>query len=414
MTTAAVLTTIETPPGLAAALLPSARLPAFMGCRVDAAPLLRALRVALVGCGSVGGRIADSLARLGVDALWLIDPKQHKAESLLTHSIDPDQVGQSKAISLGRRCKRLSPATQIAVFEGPVQQLPIAAFAEAHLVALASDNLSCEAEAGQRCLSLSRPLVQGAVHGESLTAAVRFFANGPSGGPCPRCLFGEAEVEALKSETRFSCEPRPAGVAPAPAVALPTFSVGSLCSLAADLVVIQILRYVLGLGEPVGDTLLMYNGYTHRTDSTRIRRNPACPSNHQAWRIRTSPRPLAECAPVELFALAGCSAESGCAIGVDGLVWVEAAKCQCPEATPLRRFHSAGQPWAEGCPICHGRRVVSPFFSHAMATVGALGPDVHRPLGQLGAGAATAVLIQDAGGSTTLIRSTNPARHPTL
>ncbi len=189
-----------------ATLDPAARLPKFVGGPVDAAPKLNALRVFIVGVGSVGGRIAIHLARLGIARLWLVDPKRFKPESMLTHDIESRDVGKSKALTTARRCKAISPATRVFAFDGVVEELPLDAFAGADLVVLATDNLAAEIEVGQRCVHAGKPLVQASVHGDTLTAQVRVFGNADGQGPCPACGFGNVEWRMLNEQVRFSCD----------------------------------------------------------------------------------------------------------------------------------------------------------------------------------------------------------------
>jgi len=187
----------------------AARLPKFIGGPADAAMKLMLLRVMIIGLGSVGGRIATHVARIGVAMLWLVDPKCFKSESLLTHEIEPRDVGKSKARTIARRCKAISPATRVFHFDGGVECLPLDAFADADLVVMATDNLAAEIEVGQRCLCLGKPLVQASVHGDTLTAQVRWFGNTDAQGPCPACGFGQTEWRMLDEQTRFSCEGPP-------------------------------------------------------------------------------------------------------------------------------------------------------------------------------------------------------------
>jgi hypothetical protein len=251
--------------------------------------------------------------------------------------------------------------------------------------------------------------VQGAVHGDSLTAGVRFFGNAAGRGPCPYCLFGQAETEALRNEVQYSSEPQAGPVSPRPTSAVPTMSVSSLCSLAADLVMLQILRHVLPLGAPVADTLLEYNGYTHRSIIIPLRRNPGCPCDHQPWRLRAPPRPLAECTVAELAALAGTGSESRGAILVDGFVWVEASHCRCGDVSPVRLFLPADESSAGQCPKCLAPCVPSPFFTHRTVPLRRLGAAGDQTLGRSGAAAASTVLVRNADGRGTLFRPTSPA-----
>jgi molybdopterin/thiamine biosynthesis adenylyltransferase len=184
----------------------AARLPNFIGGPTDAVARLRALTIFIVGVGSVGGRIAVHLARLGVAMLCLVDPKRFKPESVLTHDIEPREVDKFKALTSARRCKAISPATRVFAFNGPAEDLPLDAFADANLVVLATDNLAAEIEVGQRCVRLGKPLVQASVHGDTLTAQVRVFGNADGQGPCPVCGFGAVEWQMLNEHVRFSCD----------------------------------------------------------------------------------------------------------------------------------------------------------------------------------------------------------------
>jgi len=185
---------------------PTARLPKFVGGPADAMAKLQTLKIFVVGVGSVGGRIAIHLARLGVAMLWLLDPKRYKSESILTHDLEPRDVGKSKAWTTGGRCKAISPTTRIYAFSGRAEDLPMEAFADADFVVLATDNLAVEIEVGQRCVRLGKPLLQASVHGDTLTAQVRVFGNAEGHGPCPACGFGAVEWQMLNEQVRFSCD----------------------------------------------------------------------------------------------------------------------------------------------------------------------------------------------------------------
>jgi molybdopterin/thiamine biosynthesis adenylyltransferase len=210
----------------------SARLPTFIGTRADASAL-STWKIAVVAAGSVGRRIALSAARLHPHTLWIVDPSRYKAESVLTQEIMPSDIGEWKATSTARACKAISPATSVFSFAGPIQQLPADAFADAHACALSTDNLKAEVETGQRMLRMGIPLAHAGVHGDTLVAQVRFFANSDGQGPCPACGFSQAEWDHLNRETEFRCA-GPNGAEELTEVA-PTMSTAFLCSLAAIL-----------------------------------------------------------------------------------------------------------------------------------------------------------------------------------
>src|SRR5438045_8037045 len=84
----------------------TARLPRFMGGPEDAVPRFASLKALVVGSGSVGTEIEQHLARWQIQELAVVDPKIFKTESLLTHSIPAEAVGEAKACYAATLAKR--------------------------------------------------------------------------------------------------------------------------------------------------------------------------------------------------------------------------------------------------------------------------------------------------------------------
>jgi len=72
-------------------------------------PTLRAAKVVVIGCGSLGGPVALSLAQAGVGALDLVDPETLKAANVGRHSLGASEIGVSKAIGLAARIQAEYP-----------------------------------------------------------------------------------------------------------------------------------------------------------------------------------------------------------------------------------------------------------------------------------------------------------------
>src|SRR5262245_14432168 len=146
---------------------------------------------------------------------------------------------------------------------------------------------------------------------------------------------------------------------------LPTMSHSALCALAADLVINQILRFALKLGEPVEDTLLEYCGYTNRMVTSKLVRNPQCPIDHSRVDLATAPRHLAQCSFAELATAANVQpSDASLSFTVDGFVWIEKAVCQCSEPRPMCRFISTSLKAIGRCKKCRAPMQVQPFYSH--------------------------------------------------
>jgi len=357
------------------------RLPCYVACNVDAAATLSALKVFFVGAGSVGGRLATHCARLGISTCWITDPKAFKGESVLTHEMS--QPGKPKASSTAQRCKQISPGTCVYAFDGSFQELPLDAIAEAHLVVMATDNLPVEIAVGQQCLHWGKPLLHASVHGETLIAHVRFFSNTDAQGPCPACAFGPEEWAHLHRQTEFSCD----GFRPAePARTIseqPTRAASFTCATGADLGMNQLLRFALGLGEPVLDTMIEFCGYRNLIVTSRLVRRAHCCCDHTLFTQMPLPRPLGECSPSCLLAVTGFSRSSATFTLAD-FEWVEFGACACAQPAPVQRFVSMSQPALGRCVTCGAELHAQPFFTHHSVPAQLLGQWMERPLREVG------------------------------
>jgi molybdopterin/thiamine biosynthesis adenylyltransferase len=370
------------------------RLPNFLGLRQDPGPILNSLKVGVIGLGSVGRHVAIDLARQQIAALWCCDPAQYKRESLLTQPIGPEDIGNSKALNTARLCKRISPTTRVFASDQSVQALDATAFEDVDFVVLGTDNLAAEVEVGQRCLWLRKRLLHASVHGETMVAQVRYFFNSDGQGPCPTCGFSTAEWVHLNQETIFSCQGPPTGKI----VSAPTMSVSALCSLAANLALIQLYRLVLGLGTPLVDCMVEYCGYTHRTVTTPLARNPQCPCEHQAWTPLAAPAPLPVCTPCELAAAAGVTSGmplTGVSFLLENNTFVERSICtECGRLQEVRQFVTTFEDQAGRCTSCSAHLKPHPFHSYRPTPASVLFPVLDQPLNQLGAGSPRWVVVR--------------------
>jgi len=340
------------------------------------------------------------LARLQIGGICIADPGRFKLESLLTHPIGYQEVRRraGKAKSAARLTADISPSTAAHYFTGLIQDLDLAALVDVDLVAAATDNLAAEVETAQRCLRLGKPLVHAAVHGASLVAQVRWYTNANGDGPCIRCGFSRQERDHLDANTEFSCA---AGVAGQRQIARtagpPTMSTASLCSMAADLTVMAILRHALKLGNPMSDSQIEYCGYTNNTVVSPLRpRSEDCPCDHYgAWQLERSSGPLRSSSLRELVDASGLSSNgsvNGLAVQVDDRLFVELAGCPTCGQTPVRKFVMPGK--EVGLCQCGKSVYAQPFFSHRLVPLAVLEDVLDKPLRLLGGGRARAVLVR--------------------
>ena len=376
---------VETVAGHARSLMPArnARMPALMSTsHADVDAKIGGLAIAHIGLGAVGRAAAIHAARMSVARQVMVDPGVFKPESLLTQPIEPGDVGQPKARNAGQLCKRLSPETQVHFYDGLLEDLDPVSFVGIDALVVATDNLRAEVQAGQLAAHLGKPLVQAAVHGESLTLQVRFFSNSSPQSPCPVCLFGAQDWGLLNSETRFSCDGATDGRPVASTSSQPTTSLSALCSLAGEFAIIQLVRDVAELGAPVADTVLEYNGYTHRTVVSPMARNPLCPVDHLPWTSESPSAPLRDCTLYALLRDAGFEPNGRTTFLVREMQFVTRGVCERGHVRQVDRFVPLSGAIGR-CRACEAPVRPHPLYAYRSAPEEILMPHFNRSLGSL-------------------------------
>jgi molybdopterin/thiamine biosynthesis adenylyltransferase len=124
-------------------------------------------RVAVIGCGGLGGYILEQLARLGVGHIVAIDPdvfEEHNLNRQLLSS--PAMLGRAKAELAAQRVSEINPAVTL----NPVRE----AFSRENgrellsgldCIVDAVDNVTARLELEAVCSELNVPLVHGAIAG---------------------------------------------------------------------------------------------------------------------------------------------------------------------------------------------------------------------------------------------------------
>jgi molybdopterin/thiamine biosynthesis adenylyltransferase len=124
-------------------------------------------KVAVIGCGGLGGYILEELARLGVGQLLAIDPdtfEEHNLNRQLLSS--PAGLGKSKAQAAAARIAEINPAVTVhAVVAAVTSSNAHELFAGVDVVADAVDNVPTRLELAESCTKLGIPLVHGAIAG---------------------------------------------------------------------------------------------------------------------------------------------------------------------------------------------------------------------------------------------------------
>lgn len=158
---------------------------------------LRRLNVAVVGCGTIGGHLADALLRMGAGTLGgrmtLIDPDTFGAQNIGRHRLGFPSLDSNKAFALKAELERALPSAN-------VRALPV----DVRKAELGTLDLLIDA-AGEESLGhwlserygASVPILSVWIEGPGV--AVRGLMHAPHDGACFRCLWHYARDGELLS-----------------------------------------------------------------------------------------------------------------------------------------------------------------------------------------------------------------------
>src|SRR6266852_7539372 len=97
--------------------------------------------IAIAGCGSIGGEVAEIAARTGLGAITLIDPDILSAENIGRHVLTTLDGGQPKVDALASQLNAINPELAITrvcgAFAGDLAETP-------DLLISAVDSFQCE------------------------------------------------------------------------------------------------------------------------------------------------------------------------------------------------------------------------------------------------------------------------------
>lgn len=132
----------------------------------DQQRLLFAKKVAVIGCGGLGGYVVEELVRLGVGTLHLFDPDVF-APSNLNRQLNAVQttLGHGKAEATAERAKAIRPEVMIRVLAADFRAVDDATALQVDVAVDCLDSVEARRDLARQCDRLSVPLVHGAVNG---------------------------------------------------------------------------------------------------------------------------------------------------------------------------------------------------------------------------------------------------------
>ncbi len=235
---------------------------ALPGVGLEGQRRLAAATVLLVGAGGLGSPAALYLAAAGVGTLRLVDDDVVERSNLQRQVIHrEDAIGAPKVDSAAAAIRALNPRVRVeAVRERLASANVDALMAGVDVVFDGADNFPARYLLSDACLKHARPMVHGAVQRFAGQVAVFDPAHARGVAPCYRCLF-----------------PQPPGAGEAPNCA-EAGVLGVLPGIIGLLQANEVLKLLLGVGEPLRGRLLQVDGLGARVRELRVPADPDCPA----------------------------------------------------------------------------------------------------------------------------------------
>ena len=228
---------------------------------------LRSARVLVVGAGGLGSPALLYLAAAGIGTIGVVDDDVVSASNLqrqVVHGVA--DVGRAKVDSAADAVARLDPRTEFVRHAERLTAANALDLVSAYdLVVDGADNFDTRYLLADACALAGRPHVWASVLRFDGQVSVWW----PPHGPCYRCVFPE---------------PPPAGSVASCAVA---GVLGSVCAQLASIQATEVVKLVVGAGEPLVGRLLVLDALAQRLEPVPVSRRPDCALCGEAPTITT-------------------------------------------------------------------------------------------------------------------------------
>jgi len=214
-------------------------------------------KVLLLGAGGLGSPTALYLAAAGVGTLGVVDDDDVDLSNLQRQVIHTtDRIGTPKVDSAETSIKAINPDVDVVKYKTRLDASNIMEIIEGYdIVVDGVDNFPTRYLLNDASVRLRIPVVSAAILG--FEGQLSVFA--PYDGPCYRCLFRQ---------------PPPAELAPSCGA---NGVIGVLPGTMGLLQATEVVKLILGEGEPLVGRLLLYEALGATFTELKVRRDPDCP-----------------------------------------------------------------------------------------------------------------------------------------
>lgn len=239
-------------------------------------------RVLIIGAGGLGSPIALYLAAAGIGKIGIIDADTvdltNLQRQILHHTKD---VGRPKVDSAAEKIKDLNPDVDVVTYQKYLDaENALEVYADYDYVIDGTDNFPAKFLINDAAFFSKKPLI----HGGILRFDGQLFTIIPGKSACYRCIFPELPPEGVVP----SCQE--AGV------------LGALAGLIGTLQATEVIKLILGIGNPLTNRILAYHGLETLFREIKIKKNPDCPlcgSNPSITKLELAVQEICDFNPLE-------------------------------------------------------------------------------------------------------------------
>ena len=223
---------------------------------VEGQKKLKNARVLVIGAGGLGSPIAMYLAAAGIGTIGLVDfdvVDESNLQRQIIHSTE--YIGRQKIESASQRLKGINPEIEVITYNDSLRSDNALQIMEGYdVVCDGTDNFQTRYLVNDACVLLGIPNVYGSIF--QFEGQVSVFD--AKRGPCYRCLYAN---------------PPPPGLVPSCAEG-GVFGVlpGTIGTLQAT----EIIKLILGIGEPLIGRLMLYDALDMSFRELKLKKNPDC------------------------------------------------------------------------------------------------------------------------------------------
>jgi len=212
---------------------------------------LKAARVLVAGVGGLGSISAQYLCRAGIGHLTIIDSQDVQLTDLNRQMLyNESDIGKKKTLIAGKMLSGMNSSVEIKSIQTRINRNNIETlFDDIDIVVDGTDNFETRFLLNGECHRKGIPLIYGGIFG--LKGSVMTIIPGQT--PCLACFLPKEDSADV----------------PIPAI-------GPFVGIIASIQTMEVLKLILGLGEPLAGTLLKVDGRNAQTRKIFIKKKADC------------------------------------------------------------------------------------------------------------------------------------------